>query len=283
MARSKKRKKAKRKVDDVGTEKRRMATLLYVLEHGIADVSEVAGHLKCHRNSVLCYARSLQKMCPYIGFAGQNTIVSLVPTRDNEGLLRRMIVNPVQKRRIAARALEMISPGDVVFLGGGATTFYLAVALAKSDRRNVVVLTNHLWLHGILLPRVGQLRSPGGTVNKRVGLVEFAPGSLAFQKASITRAFLGVEGLSYDAGAYCGKLDVALQREVALERAESVVILADRSKFGKSAGERFLLFEELEDREVPYRIVTDAPEGGEGGDGWGGGDFGFPPEAVGFA
>jgi len=212
-----------------------MKTLLYLLERGVADPSEIAGLLGCHVNLTRGDVRRLEGLCQYVHLVDNHTALSLMPVYREAGLGQRCREHAPQKRKIARRALELL----------------------RSDLRNVTVVTNHPLSHAILLSKVGQLKTIGGTMHKRVGAVEFASGSLGFLRQAVTKSVLGVEGVSHSKGACCSELDAALQREAALRTEGRVMILADHSKLGKDPREPFVSFRELEKRRIPYTIVTD--------------------------
>jgi len=234
-----------------------MKTLLYLLERGVADPSEIAGLLGCHVNLTRGDVRRLEGLCQYVHLVDNHTALSLMPVYREAGLGQRCREHAPQKRKIARRALEFVCPGDIVLLSGGGSAFFFALELLRSDLRNVTVVTNHPLSHAILLSKVGQLKTIGGTMHKRVGAVEFASGSLGFLRQAVTKSVLGVEGVSHSKGACCSELDAALQREAALRTEGRVMILADHSKLGKDPREPFVSFRELEKRRIPYTIVTD--------------------------
>ena len=135
-----------------------------------------------------------------------------------------------ERERIAAAAVKLVAPNDILMIGGGATTTIFARRLA-AERDHVTVIT-HAFSVAIALasnPFHKVLMLPG-QYDSREGLIHGPDTIDALQKYRANRAFLGASGLTpegpNDAGVGPGLIYGAMMR-----RSTETVILADHSKF----------------------------------------------------
>ena len=176
-----------------------------------------------------------------------------LPESEHEGGFQlRMSQNTAAKRSIARRAAGLFEPGDAVFIDTGTTTLLFAEELAR--RSGVTVITNSVSI---------AKRVTNGTGANRAFVIggEYFPdademlGTLALEQIRRfhpVHAVLTVGTVSLD-----GVMDYDLnEAEVAramLAQARSLTVLADSSKFGRSA-----LFQVCPLSSID-RLVTDAP------------------------
>jgi DeoR/GlpR family transcriptional regulator of sugar metabolism len=164
----------------------------------------------------------------------------------------RLVHNAAEKRRIGRAASELVQDGDVVFIDAGTTTLQLARLLAQ--RTGLTFVTNGVDIAACLSAADGSsLFVIGGefcSMNHSVG------GPLATEAISrfnVDKLFLSVS--SVDLGR--SQINVATPTIAASQRAmigiaQTVIVLADHSKFTKSAMSVIASLDEVD------HIVTDA-------------------------
>lgn len=160
------------------------------------------------------------------------------------------------KRRIAARAAELVAEGDVVFIDGGTTTVHLAAPLAAKQIR---IITNSL----AIAHQADRLRKgkPGAEVYLTGGML-FPDSELLVGPRTLETlrqyqaqwAFLSVGGLD-ERGATNHEERIAEVEHTMIECAERTVLLADHTKCGVHTMARVCGWEEVD------TWVTDAPVG----------------------
>ena len=137
-----------------------------------------------------------------------------------------------ERERIAAAAVRLVEPNDILMIGGGATTTIFARRLA-AERDHLTVITHAFSIAMALAsnPFHRVLMLPG-QYDSREGLIHGPDTIDALQKYRASKAFLGASGLTAegpsDAGVGPGLIYGAMMRRVAQS-----VILADHSKFGR--------------------------------------------------
>jgi len=157
------------------------------------------------------------------------------------------------KNAIAASAASMVTPGASIALMGGSTVFAMTKHIANIPRLTVV--TNSLPVSDYLhhegradqtVVLTGGMRTP---TDSFVGEVSVA----AFQRLNIDLAFIGTHGMDIKGGFSSPNLYEAETNRAIRQRAKSVVVLADHTKWEQIG---FSTFAQL--TEVDTLITDDA-------------------------
>jgi DeoR/GlpR family transcriptional regulator of sugar metabolism len=156
------------------------------------------------------------------------------------------------KARIGRAAAELIADGASVALDVGTTT--LEIARQIVGRANLTVLTPSLRI-GSLLSEQPQIRTilAGGII--RAGELSLI-GELAessFDAFHVDKLFLGVGGISVEAGLTEYNIEDVRVKRAMLRSAKEVIVVADASKFGRTA------FGAIAALDAVNRLVTDQP------------------------
>lgn len=156
-----------------------------------------------------------------------------------------------QKRRIASRAVQLIEPGETVYLDSGSSVLELARLLV--GRTDLTVVTNSLPAIVELAGRGPRLVILGGELRPLSQAIVGELTRLLLEQLYVDRAFMGTFGLSLEAGLTTSDPAEAYTKEIVLERTRQVVLLADGSKLGTRS---FVHAGRLDQVDV---LVTDAP------------------------
>ncbi|GIG87814.1 DeoR/GlpR family DNA-binding transcription regulator [Plantactinospora endophytica] len=153
------------------------------------------------------------------------------------------------KRAIAERALELVEPGSVIAIDAGTTANQLASLL--SPAMGLKVVTQSLPVVSALAMNPGvELECLGGTLHSE-SMSFSGPATLAaISELHIDTLFLAASALN-ERGALCANGFDAITKRALIEVSETVVLIADSSKFSKSARVRIC------DWQVPDRFVVD--------------------------
>jgi DeoR/GlpR family transcriptional regulator of sugar metabolism len=136
-----------------------------------------------------------------------------------------------EKQRIVEAALEFVGNGDTIYLDGGSTVLELARLLR--ERTNITVVTNSFRAAHELAGRGPRLILIGGELRR---LSQTLVGPLTrwvLQELHLDKAFMGTIGLSLDAGLTTTDPSEAYTKELVMNQARQVILLADSSKAGK--------------------------------------------------
>lgn len=138
------------------------------------------------------------------------------------------------KELIAEKAAEMIKKGDTVILDGGTTAVRLAERIAEME--HITVLTNSIDVAAILSEAQGiTLVLSGGIYNSDSRTLTGLPAEKFFKDVNADKLFLAVTGISPEQGLSDQNMFETQVKLVMLDKAAEVIVLADKSKFGRSA------------------------------------------------
>jgi DeoR/GlpR family transcriptional regulator of sugar metabolism len=137
-----------------------------------------------------------------------------------------------EKRRIAARAVDLVQDGDSLILDVGTTV--LEIARALKGRRNLTVLISNLRaaLELASQPAIQVIVVGGKLRASELSMV----GHLAEQTLrgfQVDKAFIGVGGIAPQHGLTEFSFEEAGAKRAMLERARQRIVVADHTKFGK--------------------------------------------------
>jgi DeoR/GlpR family transcriptional regulator of sugar metabolism len=165
----------------------------------------------------------------------------------------RQTVEPESKRRVAARAVRLIRPGDRVILDGGTTT--LAVAHALAPDLSATVITHSPTIAAALVdhPTV-EIVLLGGRIYKHSAVACGAATVEAAQAISADLFLLGVTGVHPEHGLTTGDPEEAAMKRALAGRAADTYVLASAEKLGAVSPYKVLALNAVS------AIVTDATE-----------------------
>lgn len=136
----------------------------------------------------------------------------------------------LRKRAIAAKAVTMVQPGDVLLIDDGEVTGFLAEALG--EHKGVTAITNSV----AVFDRLRQ--NPGITLISTGGLLRSGRQALIGPTAEATlrdlradKLFLTTTGISLDFGLSHPDLAEVAVKKAMIQAARQVILLADHSKF----------------------------------------------------
>jgi DeoR/GlpR family transcriptional regulator of sugar metabolism len=146
----------------------------------------------------------------------------------------RLGVAAESKRRVAARAAQLITPGSTVILGGGTTAHAVAGALSQS--LEAMIVTPSPATAAVLVKRsTVDVFVLGGRLVKQSASVCGAAAAEAASKISADVYLLGVAGVHVDEGLTTGDPDEAAMCRILVSRAADTYVLASSEKLGTVA------------------------------------------------
>jgi DeoR/GlpR family transcriptional regulator of sugar metabolism len=155
-----------------------------------------------------------------------------------------------EKRAIGRTAAALVHDGDTILLDGGTTTMEVARALAG---RPIQVVTNSLPIASLLAAsRDTDLILLGGYVSPRTGVAMGPLAIASLESIRVHRLFMGAGGITRDGVFNSNSLLVETERRM-MQAAQEVVLVADRTKFGRLALTRLCGLDEI------GSLVVDAP------------------------
>ncbi len=211
------------------TEQRRRLILEELRKRGVVRTSELSRLFSVSQMTIRNDLNALAREGKVVRIHGGAMVREWVTTEPS--YQEKASRNLEEKRRIAAKAAELIERGMAIFIGNGSTTMQLVKALPPN--LGLRVFTNAL-NHAMELTQV-----PGVDVYVVGGYlrgVSFAMvGRLAkraLEDVYFDIAFLGANGISLEHGVTIPSLEEADTAAEILRHSRRRVILADHTKFG---------------------------------------------------
>lgn len=146
------------------------------------------------------------------------------------GVKIRETLRIAERRLIANAAIKFVSPGDILMIGGGATTLHFARRLS-ADFDHLTIITHAFSIAAALAANsTHKIVMLPGQYDGREGLIHGADTIDALQLFHANKAFLGASGLTAEGPNDAG-LGPGLVYGAMVRRSAQTIILADHGKF----------------------------------------------------
>ncbi|MDR6562994.1 MULTISPECIES: DeoR/GlpR family DNA-binding transcription regulator [Arcicella] len=212
---------------------RREKILDLLKEDGLAKVTDLARLFKVTEVTIRQDLEKLEKDDLVIREHG-GAYLKNIEDHVREFTVAHNDLNVHQKEKIALKCLEFISSGDTIILDSGSTVTEIAKKL--KGFRNLTVITNALNIAMMLGTEPGiEVIMTGG---------EFKPPTLSltgqkaadfFKGINVQKLFLATAGISLKAGLTYPSISDIVVKKAMIDAAETTYLVADSTKFGKSA------------------------------------------------
>ena len=158
--------------------------------------------------------------------------VSTKPSTERESLLEeRSKLRADEKRRIGARAAELVHPGQTIFVDAGSTTVELIRHLPKDlEYLRVVTPALNVAVAATHYPDI-ELVMPGGVLRNLTRSLIGPQTAFAMEMFNADTLFLATGGFSIEAGITTGNILEVEVKKAMVRRAGRCCVLADSSKF----------------------------------------------------
>ncbi len=138
----------------------------------------------------------------------------------------------VQKRRIGLEAAKLIKDGETIIIDSGSTTPHIARNIRNI--KSLTVITPSLKVTSELGGKEGiTVIMPGGIFNP-TGYSLYGPQTEEFfPKINANKLFLAIHGVDIERGLTEINIQIAHLKQVMINSAKEIILVADSSKFGK--------------------------------------------------
>jgi DeoR family ulaG and ulaABCDEF operon transcriptional repressor len=138
-----------------------------------------------------------------------------------------------RKRAIARRAASMCTDGETIIINGGTTTFMMAEFL--TDKQLTIMTNSFLIADRLLVSSENDVILPAGTVYREQRVILSPFDNDVTQHHFARKMFMSVYGLSVLGLLKADPLLILAEKRL-ISQAEELIVLADSSKFARSAG-----------------------------------------------
>jgi DeoR family transcriptional regulator, aga operon transcriptional repressor len=212
------------------SEERRRETLELLRNEGRVLVRDLA---KRFRTSLITVRKDLESL-HHQGLL-ERTHGGALPIRtgalQDQTLHEKERLHKPEKLRIAAAAVKMVRPGQVIILDSGTTT--TAIARGCRQIRNLTIITNATNIATELEGSNVEVILTGGTLRKNSFSLVGPLAEESLRKLSADMLFLAVDGFDVGYGLTTpNQLEARVNRAMS-EAARRTIVVCDSSKFGR--------------------------------------------------
>jgi len=148
---------------------------------------------------------------------------------------KRRKFNQQEKEKIALKCMDLINPGNEIFLGAGTTVSFLGEYLAQSDKHFMLkIWTNNVFVLNLWLKKYEgfMLENFVGIVSGEISRKNLSIVDIHLDFSHVDKVIIGSPGISAK-GFSSDDIHTVQQIEHVMRKAGEVIILADSSKIGR--------------------------------------------------
>ena len=219
---------------------------------GFIRITDVADELKVTKVTIRKDVKILESKGLLYKVHGSARLAN--PHIADRDLMTKSLLNREAKRRIAARAAQMIAEGDSIMISAGSTAY----ALAEEIRTNLTqltlnVVTPFLKVSALLNEADNiQVEQLGGRVYKKSFSTRGESAGALLDNVVCSKFFLGADGIDPDLGITTSTIEEAQLSQMMMRSASKTIVLADSSKFGQHGFGRIAPLDDVD------AIITDS-------------------------
>lgn len=172
------------------------------------------------------------------------------PYTINRSLSEKKQIKAKEKEAIAKEAQAIIGDNDSLILGSGTTVTVFARHITPDKKLNIITSALNVSLELAEKNNVEVIQL-GGNLRPSSSSVVGSYAESFLEEITCGVFFLGVDGIDFDYGITTTNLEEAKLNKRCIETAQTVVLLADSSKFGKRGFGRICDFNKI------HHVVTD--------------------------
>ena len=211
-------------------EERQGAILDSLMKSGSAQVTELSASLQVSSVTIRKDLTELEKEGKL--YRSHGKAIYIYPFGCNQPASEDEIPYSDEKLAIGREAAKLIGKDDSIVLASGTTVHALAQCIYSSDKLTVV--TSSLQVTETLALRDNiEVIQLGGMVRPHSLSVVGKYSESLLQNLSLSKLFLGVDGIDFDYGITTPDLREATLNRKMMQAAQQTIVLADSSKFGR--------------------------------------------------
>lgn len=237
-------------------EVRKRTIVSLVSERDGCSVGELAAELDCSKATI---RRDLNDLAEQqLVERSHGGAVPATSVGEEQSYRQKEVQHLDAKMAIAERAVEEIHDNEVVFFDSGTTT--MQVAKAAPTDGSFLSVTNSPLLSLELCQGDNEVKVTGGTLRQRTRALVGPSAERFMAQMSFDLLFLGTNAIDPEQGLMTPNEEEARLKELMIEKARRVVLVADSSKLGEQGFVRFATFDDVDTFVTDGRLTGDARE-----------------------
>jgi DeoR/GlpR family transcriptional regulator of sugar metabolism len=233
-------------------------TLEYIKKYGNLQVKEMAVRQGVSEATIRRDLNELEQMGLIKRIHG-GAILASISTTFEYMYHDKVAMQTDAKKRIAAEALTEIHDGDAIFLDSGTTTYQLSLLLEQ--KRNLTIITYDMSIASTLKHhQTSQVIVTGGVVRAGYNVLIGFIAENFIRDMRVDVVLLGADAIDDSFGISNANYSEAGIKSLLVKAAKRVIVLADRTKFGKVAVAKVCDIKDVDliitDNDLPQDMVN---------------------------
>ena len=217
-----------------GTSERRELIIQRLRQHGSVQVNDLSAQFGVSTVTIRNDLAFLEKQGIAVRAYGGALICSGPTPGAEPSVEDKSALNTALKRKIAAAAVAMISPGQRIILDSGTTTYEIALLLR--DHQDLIAMTNGMNVGSALVDAEGvELLMTGGPLRRQSLSFYGDQAEQSLLNYHFDTLFLGVDAIDTERGVSTHNEDEARLNRRMCEVADRIIVVTDSSKFNHSS------------------------------------------------
>ncbi|MBX3255906.1 MAG: DeoR/GlpR transcriptional regulator [Chitinophagaceae bacterium] len=181
------------------------------------------------------------------------------PYAGDKPINEKEFINIDEKKKIAKAAIDLAKNADSIMIGSGTTAFALATVLHPSKKLTVITPALKVGLELSSRNNIEVLQL-GGVIRPNSSSVAGGYALQVLETISCELLFLGVDDIELDYSATISNLTEATLNMKMIETAQTLILLADSSKFNRRGVAKICSVEQIDyiiiDDKIPAHLVN---------------------------
>lgn len=228
---------------------RHLMILQKLQENGKVSIQELSDQMKVSGVTIRKDLKLLEDKNLLFRTSGGGSINN--PYAVDRSINEKEFINSVEKQKIARAAIELIGNTDSIMIGSGTTAFEFARALHPTKHLTVITPALKVGLELSNRPNVEVLQL-GGLIRPNSSSVAGGHALRVLDDISCSMLFIGVDGIDANFGFSISNLAEATLNQKMIETVQTIVVLADSTKFDRRGLGRICSLEQVQ------CIITDS-------------------------
>jgi DeoR/GlpR family transcriptional regulator of sugar metabolism len=154
-------------------------------------------------------------------------------TSEDLSFIKRTTINSDDKERIAEKASDLISDGDTIMVDSSTTC--LALLQHLKQKKDLTIITNSIRLVNDFVNSPFTMISSGGILRSHSFALTGTAACATLRKYYVDLAIISCKGIDREKGLMESNEEESEIKQIMIGQAKKSILLADHSKFGKTA------------------------------------------------
>ncbi len=202
----------------------------YIAQCNIVTIEDISKALHISQSTIRRDLKLLEEQRRITSFHGGVSVNSGYGT-----FVERTTRNISEKQAIARPAVAMVEAGDVIYVGGGSSTYEFAISLArKNDLANVSIVTSAMNIAKCFVHnKIFKVIVPGGGFEAEDESMTSKITMDILRNFNFDKAFVGSQAVNAQQGYTIPNYKLSELKKVVVAHAKRLILLCDHSKIGK--------------------------------------------------